>query len=180
MFTGLLICGSCGTTLSSMKSQWNNRWYCRKAHLDTSHPRPYKVSERKVMLWAQALLDGARTIVLSHGSLPDAGAVTARLADLDAKRERIVDMYADGTLTKPQRDSRLALLAADRAKTSASLDLTGPGLLSLRPSVDWDAPPAVVNKELKALWKSVVMNGGMFPHRAVWHPTDAWDEDGPR
>jgi len=56
MFTGLLICGTCGTTLSSMNSAWSVRYYCRVAHLDKSHPRPYTVSERKVMLWAQQAL----------------------------------------------------------------------------------------------------------------------------
>ncbi len=121
-----------------------------------------------------------RNFDITRGTLPDAGAITARLAELDAKRARIVDMYADGTIKdKVERDRRLGLLAADRAKTQASLDVTGPGTLGSSPFVDWSAPPAEISDALRKHWQYIVLNGGMLPKRAVWVPTDEWGEESP-
>ena len=178
MFAGLLHC-NCGSVLTSMPRKYSVGWYCPVAHRDSAHPRPYVVSETKVRAWAQVQLDAMRTIVLQRGTLPDAAAIQARLATLEEKRGRIVDMFADGTIDKVARDRRLGVLAGDIAKTKASLDVRGPGKFLMRPSVDWSLPPDEINDQLLTVWQWVVMNGGMMPKRAVWVPCDDWTEEGP-
>jgi Resolvase, N terminal domain len=180
-WTGLLHC-ACGTILTSMPrpaGHGNLAYYCRKAHTDSAHPRPYVVSGQIIQAWAEHELASMTRLVKERGTLPDAGAVQARLADLDTKRERIVDAFMDGTIDKPERDRRLGLLAADRARSQATLDVSGPGRLFNRPWVDWTLPPAEVNAAIRGLWSALILNGAMRPKRAVWVPTDDWGEDGP-
>lgn len=177
MFSGLLVC-KCGDTLTSMPRKGSVGYYCRRAHLDPSHTRPYVVSERKVLLWARAQLDSWRTLQ-RIADLPDATHVTAKLAELESKRERVLDMYADGTIAKVERDRRLGVITGDRHKVEAGLTAKDHTFAS-RVLVDWSSAPDDVNRAIRTLWQSISMNGGMMPHRAVWHPTEEWDEDGPR
>jgi DNA invertase Pin-like site-specific DNA recombinase len=179
LFTGLLRC-QCGQILTSMpRADASVGYYCRTAHLDSGHSRPYMVAETKIRAWAEDTLVDMRRIVIERGTLPDAGAIQARLAQLDAKRARYVEMYADGTITKAERDRRIALIAADRVKAQASLDVRGAGTLFLRPQVDWAADPATINDQLRQVWSAILLNGGMLPKRALWVPCEEWNEEGP-
>lgn len=181
IFTGLLKCGTDGSILTSMpRKDASPGYYCKLAHNDKRHPRPYVVAETKIIDWAERELADMRTLVLSRGTLPDAAAIQARLDELDAKRDRIVSMFADGTIERVERDRRLGTLAADRAKVQASLDVSGPQSLALRPSVDWSADPATINDSLRVLWSAIILNGAMLPKRAVWVPTEDYTEEGPQ
>ncbi len=52
LFSGLLVC-HCGQILSSMPRPGGRQvgYYCRKAHNDPTHPRPYVVSEAFILPW---------------------------------------------------------------------------------------------------------------------------------
>ena len=181
MFAGMLRC-QCGGTLTSMARPGARSvgYVCPNGRVQgTAVHGPYQVSEAKVLRWAEQQMNGMHTFVADHVALDGTEAITARLAELSEKRARIVDMYADGTIDKVERDRRIALVAAERARAQASLDVRTTGPASLRATVDWSADPAVVNTELCKWWQYIVLNGGMAPKRAVWVPTDEWGEEGP-
>ncbi len=54
----------------------------------------------------------------------------AKLAKVAAKRERVLEMYADGVIAKSERDGKLEAIATERAKLEAHAAAEAPGRLS--------------------------------------------------
>ena len=192
LFSGLLTC-HCDSPMSSMPRPGGRSvgYYCRAAHnnlrrgvplADRSapHPRPYVVSERFIRPWVMAEMAKSYTpTAVTYKD--DLGAMAKRMAELDAKRERIVDMYADGTLkTKPERDKRLAVIEVDRARLAASVT-TGRRVRTIRNvPFDWSRDPGMVNADLRDLWDHIVLGADLRPVRIAWRPTEDYGEEGPQ
>jgi hypothetical protein len=181
LFSGLLRC-HCDSPMSSMPRPDGRAvgYYCRAAHNNTAHPRPYVVSERFIRPWAEAIIaESYRRNASTLRDEADPGALAERTAELDAKRERVVDMYADGTLTKPERNKRLTAIEDDRARL-AKMVTTGRRVRTFRIApFDWARDPGVVNADLRDLWQRVELGADLRPVRAVWHPTEEYGEEGP-
>lgn len=182
MFAGLLRC-HCGETLTSMPRRGSIGYYCRSGHLaGVSMHGPYVVSEHKVRAWAQEQLDGWVNFVQERHNAPDAATMRERLADLDARRARILDMYEAGDIDRSERERRLARNTAERQRVESALDVTTTFVFQKEAIIDWTAKPAEINDRLRKVWQAVVMkrNGGMTPLRAVWVPIPGeYGEDGP-
>ncbi len=175
MFAGLLQCPhvhlhpASPAPLTSQPTKFNPRYLCRVGRFDPAHPRPYIVSEAKVLDWARAEVArlGQRLDATYADDLN--GTMAARVSALEAKRERILDMYADGDIDKAEKNRRLAAIDAEMP----ALQSTTRAVQSFRLKgfVDWDADPAEVNARLRELWQRVELDPvTMLPVRAVWAP----------
>jgi len=170
-FARLLACSECGTILTgsyNKKRQFTN-YYCRKART-TPHARG-NVGEPKLVAGIKAEADRAAIVVrrLLRGSPDDAG----RIAALAAKRSRVVDTYADGHIDKPERDRRLAAIAADESRLSARRWVSS---LRLPPDVAED-DPGRVNAYLRRLLVRVTVDLGNAATRgpSKWAPDLAFE-----
>lgn len=107
---GLLECGVCGRRLTGSRDSRSLmvRYQCHAGAIDERHGRGW-VSESVLLPAVAAEMSRALPIVKRRqvGNAAD----EARLAELAAKRARIVDMAADGVIDKADRDRRLAEVA---------------------------------------------------------------------
>jgi DNA invertase Pin-like site-specific DNA recombinase len=154
----LLRC-SCGRFLTGYHHKAGRivRYKCHAAETDSTHPRPYSLSESTILPWIMAeadrytlppeverdapgerdALEAQRVHVTRLALVPgvDLGTVTAQLAAID---------------------ERLAGLEDD-----AVIEEVGP--------IDWrDTPPAALNAQLRAYWRAVQLDEGMQPIEADW------------
>jgi DNA invertase Pin-like site-specific DNA recombinase len=171
LFSGLLVC-HCGRTLTSMPTKWGVRYYCRVAHFDASHARPYIVAESKVLKWAQAEVARLGKIVGLDYADVQAGA-TEKIAKFETRRERVLDMYESGDIDKAEKARRLAAIEAEMPAVESVRRIKS---ITLKGRIDWSGDPAAANGELRNLWRSVQMGPDMLPASAQWNiepPTDA-------
>jgi DNA invertase Pin-like site-specific DNA recombinase len=188
VFTGLIQC-ACGQTLTTQyrlrgkRGAWHrtdsSTYYCSKGLRDPRHPRPYTVSEPKLVRWAQETLTKRLGSFVSVKQGVTTEAAEMRLDALAAKRLRFIEQYADGILTKTERDQLLAQVADDQAQVRASLARRSVGKAVVWTAVDWNADPATINAALSTIWSRVVLNGGMYPRAILWVPCSEWGVEGP-
>jgi DNA invertase Pin-like site-specific DNA recombinase len=153
----LLHCPTCGTMLSGTRDRDGQRvrYSCR---LGTSLPHPrISVTESHILPAVRDELARLRTPDKVETSGDE-----AQRADLEAKRLRVIDLYADGVIDKPERDHRLAAvtdaLAAldDRRVVLAVPDVRG---------LDWTKPPRVLNELLRAVFERIDLDPATFQPR---------------
>ena len=158
VFYRLLRC-HCGRILSGAKRPNGAPIYrCINGASDPAHG-PKSVAETRVLVWARA--------EAAHLAVPgDDVAVNeeneAERRRLEAKRDRVVDAYVDGTIDKAERDRRLAKIDAAieaLARTAVVVDL---------PTIDWSWSPEAVNRVLRALWSEVRLDANLDPVQAEW------------
>jgi DNA invertase Pin-like site-specific DNA recombinase len=115
-FGGLMTCSTCGTTMTGSRDSRTGevRYYCHRAKV-VPHGRGW-VSEKIVLPVIEAESD--RAIVGFRRAQVGRPEDEARARALDEKRERIVDMAADGVIDKADRDRRLAEVDAEKSKLS--------------------------------------------------------------
>jgi hypothetical protein len=180
IFTGLLRCGHCGSRLSSMPRRSSVGYFCKVAHNDPRHPRPYVVAEPKVVACVRERLDSWRRLEVVNEQTDDTDRLRMALAKLAQNKDRIVEAFIDGTIDRAERDRRLATLANLRQRVEQEQQIaSGKRYLFMRPQVDWTKPPDEINTAIRSIWSSIVMNGTMLPKRAVWVPTGEYGEEGP-
>lgn len=116
--SGLMRCSVCGRRLSGSRDSRSLmvRYQCHAGALDPRHGRGW-VSE-SVLLPAFAHEMGRALPHITRRQVGDARDEKA-LAILAAKRERIIDMAADGVIEKAERDRRLTEVAQAESKLSA-------------------------------------------------------------
>lgn len=162
-----------GTTYSA-------RYYCRVANFDQSHPRPYIVAESKILPWAMETMKRdakPRLRAATRGKAPDPGAT---LDALDERRERFIEMRADGVITREELKRRLD--AIDAEMPALELGRRAGSVLSRmvaeREGIDWAGDPAEVNATLRNLLHHIELDAAtMLPIRAVWNVGEGpWDE----
>lgn len=194
LFTRLLRC-HCGHFMSPSSNEGARyRGYaCPKGHADASHPRPYYTSELKILPWVKDELRhwSAPVTLVEGGGAPN----TLQIAELAGRRERVIDNYEDGLISKPQRDERLAVIADEVERLESAARIAGQTafirwapnttsgsiagrswgsadegdeVTSVEPYVDWEEDPDDINATLRALWRYVQLGPDMRPVGAEW------------
>ncbi|HEY8869279.1 MAG TPA: recombinase family protein [Candidatus Limnocylindrales bacterium] len=165
IFAGLLVC-HCGDVLTSMPRAGSVGYYCRRAHSDPRHSRPYVVAEPKIRAWAEREATRFRPVD-ADGQPID----RVRLAEtsreerkaIDARRDRIMTMFERGDLDPSEYAARMDAIAADRT----ALD-DQERVATLPPGIDWTWSPASLNVALRALWHRIELGPDLRPVRAEW------------
>lgn len=164
----LLACGVCGTVMTPRRDPRSDMvvYECRTGRTGTKpHGRKW-VSEHLVMpAVAEAAAREWRLVTRreSRGSEAD----DRRAAQLEAKRERVLDQYAEGLYTKGQRDERLAAIAdeAGMLRTRRNvLRIKVPPVIVAEDGME-ASPDPVVNAYLRTLFRRVVVESMTEPAR---------------
>jgi DNA invertase Pin-like site-specific DNA recombinase len=159
----LLTC-PCGNTMTSMDRR-SPRVTCWRARHDPAHPRPHGISEARIL---DALKAEAARLRVPTDAVEMADDAEHQRAAIAEKRERIIDMFADGTIrTKADRDRRLATLDDDLDTLDAAQVV-----VAVPQSVDWTQPAATVNAILRAMWERVELGPDLMPARFLWRRTE--------
>jgi DNA invertase Pin-like site-specific DNA recombinase len=160
----LLTC-HCGNTMTAMDRR-SPRVTCYKARHDPEHPKPFGISEAKLLPALQA--EAARFRPPEAVEMP-ASDQEARAA-LATKREGIGDAYAAGAYgkvgsaeAKARLGDRLAELEDAETRLDAERVIT-----SIPAAVDWWWPPRAINAVLRALWSEVQLGPDLLPQRFTW------------
>jgi DNA invertase Pin-like site-specific DNA recombinase len=170
LFSGLLVCGApgCGQILSTMPRPGGRQvgYYCRKAHNDPTHPRPYVVSERFLLPWIRDEIARLRIVDPLTGEPIDAVALaTTNAAQRDAlaaEKARILRQNAKGYITDAELDAGMAAVAVE-------LDRLGVAEAVVNvPPVDWTWPVPELNAYLRAIVSRVDLGPDMRPVWAEW------------
>jgi DNA invertase Pin-like site-specific DNA recombinase len=150
--TRVLTCSVCNSVLSPSLDKRHRavRYSCRLAHV-TPHGRGW-VSEHRILPAVIVEAEHANFEVrrLQVGSREDEDA----LAALTAKRDRVIDMAADGVIDKPERDRRLGEVAEAESKLAVRRWVRR---ITLPPDVEHD-DPVKVNAYLRRIFERVVVD----------------------
>jgi DNA invertase Pin-like site-specific DNA recombinase len=144
-FNGFLACSLCGNPLYTHTSQ--DRYYicklngararakgqgCRNPYILASkvEPKVVEVFSRRIQS-KNAIAQIAEMYVAglqqpSGVAGVDAEASKALLAALQAKRERVMDAFFDGSISKPERDKRLKAIDSELSRISAMIETAIP------------------------------------------------------
>jgi DNA invertase Pin-like site-specific DNA recombinase len=159
MLAQLLRCPFCGATLTPNTAR--GQYYCRFGARDRdAHPR-YAVRERDLLPWVEA--EAARFIVpVDRVDLQERDA--RDVARIKAEREKVLDAYQAGAMT---RDSMLRRIEA--LDTRAAAVAVAESIVDVPPAIDWDGwEPRAINTYLRAIWDHVELGPDMRPIRASW------------
>ncbi len=158
----LLKCPHCGTILTPQRKHGRADWsvyFCGNARRDKAHPRPYAVSESKLLDWVKVEAAKFR----APGSVILAGA-DARRDELEEDRRRAGVAYNARAMSDEE-------FSAIVARIDAALDglETAEAAVAVPQAIDWQRwERGAVNAVLRALWKHVALDARMQPVRAVW------------
>jgi hypothetical protein len=149
--SGLLLCPSkgCGRILTSKPRTFGRQWYCPAAHVESSHARPYAISEARIM---PAIRDEA-----AHYRAPgteyaaDRSAQAAKLTDDLARIKRLAK---NGVLDEDEAASEASAIRAQLA----TLDQEA-GPVAIPQAISWTAPAPELNAWLRAVWPGGVKLG---------------------
>lgn len=166
LLAGLLRC-PCGTILTGRDGRQRRdygrqdyryvSYQCWRGRYDADHPRPYMVNETVLMPWIKA--EAAR---FRSPAAVEVGGDDGRRADLEAKRQRVVEAFMDLLIDKAERDRRLAAIADELANLDAVI-----GVVEV-PALDWSWPSEAINRVLRAYWHHVELGPDFRPVRAEW------------
>lgn len=148
----------CGGTLTPNVAR--GQYYCPRAKGNGGHGR-YNVTEASLMAWVH---DEAARLSIPFDVALSAEDAAAEVDAVDAKRQRVVESYLEGLISKPDRDARLAELDVQLDRIEARQQSQ-----SIPPSVDWGWTPDRVNATLRALWDHVQLDEQLRPVSAEWH-----------
>jgi DNA invertase Pin-like site-specific DNA recombinase len=148
----LLRCPTCGTRLTGTRDRDGRRvrYSCR---LGTSLPHErISVSEHLILPAIKAEVDRLRT--------PDRIEATtggeAAKAELEARRDRIIDLFEAGHIDRGDRERRLAAVNADLERIDARQ------VVLAVPQVDWTWEPRTLNRVLRALLDGIELDVATF------------------
>jgi len=159
-FSQLVRCSTCeakgvraGSKASTfLTGSWDKRrgevrYACSRART-VPHARGW-VNEAKLL--PVIVAEAARALPVEKRMQRGSAEDEAKLARLAAKRERIIDMAADGVIDKAERDRRLAAVAEDESKLTAVRWIRR---IALQPDIA-DGDPSTVNAYLRRLFTHV-------------------------
>jgi DNA invertase Pin-like site-specific DNA recombinase len=158
VFAQLVACPFCGTTMTP--NTHRGQLYCRFGARDRrTHPR-YSVTEAALLPAAKA--EAARFRLPTQ--VESAAADEAKVAALDGKRERVLDLYVSGLLDKADRNRRLAAIEYQRTALDAQKRV-----VAVPTAIDWESwPPEQINAVLRTFWSRVELRDDMTLARFVW------------
>jgi DNA invertase Pin-like site-specific DNA recombinase len=149
----------CGNTMTPMDRR-TPRVTCWRGRHDPEHPKPVGISEAKLLPALKAEAARLRVPVEAVQMVDEAD---TRREAIAAKRERVIDLYADGLIDKAERTVRLGRLDDELDTLDAAKVV-----VRVPDAVDWTQAPAVVNAVLRALWERVELGPDLMPERFVW------------
>jgi hypothetical protein len=152
----LLIC-PCGQVMTGMDKR-SPRYTCYRAKHVPDHSRPYGISEPKLMPWIKEEAARLRTpdlVEMAQRDEQKRGALTGR-------RQRILDNYEDGHVTRVQRDAKLTVVDDELDRLDRRTHIVAV------PEIDGDWPPGKVNEVLRSMWSHVQLDEQLHPIRAEW------------
>jgi DNA invertase Pin-like site-specific DNA recombinase len=169
LFSGLLICGApgCGQIMSTMPRPGGRQigYYCRKAHNDPAHPRPYVVSERFVLPWIR---DEIEHVDLGGDSLATAAENAAQRVNLAAQLDRANELYIAGRIGRERYDAEAAAVTAALNGLGSAETVQDLGDLSDL----WTWAPRDTNATLRAILERVNLAPDLrplpWPEGFVW------------
>ncbi len=154
-FSGLLRC-YCRAIMGQTTSNQAPKYRCPNGVADPSHPRPYVVSEWRLLPAIRAEADRLRA---PANVVELAAADTSQRAALEAKRQRWIEQYGEGLIDKTERDRRLAVIG----EAEDALDATR-ALVAVPSRIDWTwTPPNEINAALRAMWERVELGPDLMP-----------------
>lgn len=137
-------------------------YLCWRSRHDADHPRPVKVAEAQILPWVQA--EAARFRIPEAVEMADAiEDDQARREELLGRRQRIIDNYEDGLISREERAAKVA--AVDDELERIEMAST---VVDIPQAVDWSWPPDAINAYLRALWDGVELGLDLRPVRALW------------
>lgn len=158
-FARLLRCPTCGTYLTGSTSKGQPRYVCSN-YAAMPHER-ISISERQIL---PAIEAEAARLRVPGDTLDWAEGSADRHADLDAKRTRVIDMYAEGLITdKADRDRRLVAIEDERATIIDERVMT-----AIPNAINFDWPVQELNASLRAIWTQVDLDANLLPVSAEW------------
>lgn len=167
-FVRLLVCSECGSYLTTNRRRYRtadgewHRWtgyVCQGAKKLPEHSRPIQVSEAAVMRWAQGEVALLR---VPYDELERRETAGREREDLDARRERVLDMIEAGTITRTEAEPRLVRIAHDLAAVETRV------MIQDIPEVHWDWPAAKLGPVLAAIFESVTVDIAAATFAATW------------
>jgi DNA invertase Pin-like site-specific DNA recombinase len=177
-FSGLLRCPHAdlhpGTPiLTTGGTAWGPRYLCRSARVMADHPKPYIVSEAKVLEWAKveiARFGKHWDVAFVNVSAANSG----QIVKLERRRKAVIENFEDGDISRDEKKLKLAKIDATLTTlepASRAIRRVDMGKLRLRSAIDWDLPPGEVNARLRELWDHVELDPEtLLPVKAVYHP----------
>jgi hypothetical protein len=150
----------CGRFLTASRVNGGEAVYrCHAAPMLPDHG-PSRLRESAIL---PAIMAEAARFRVPGDVVEQDAANDAERGKLAAKRDRIIDLAADGVIDKPERDRRLAVVDEQLA---AIVDV--PTLVDIPQAIDWTWPPEKVNAVLRALWDHVELGADMAPVSFAW------------
>lgn len=164
LFARLLRCPYCHKPLTGQSTEGRRRYGCSNYN-GAPHGR-ISIAESKVLPWIKAeaarLRIPAETGPGEDWDVQFEGNATAERAELEAARERWIEQYGEGLITKALRDARLRTIDEKAAELDAA-----DRIVHLEP-IDWSKTPEAVNKALRGIWDHVELGSDLMPIRAEW------------
>lgn len=153
----LLICPTCGKYLTGSNGSRHNgsrRYYKCSATERMPHPRT-SVYEKHVLPWVRERMTG---YVLPGRAVDN----SVKRREIDEKRSRMADLYADGLIDRTELAKRVAPLIRELQ----AIDATE----SAPETIDWEAEPSVINHQLRKLIAGISLNPDFTPRALLRHP----------
>jgi DNA invertase Pin-like site-specific DNA recombinase len=169
LLSGLLRC-SCGTVLTPARDTHRLAtgqmteyvsYLCWRGRTAPDHPKAIKVSEKSLMPWIR---DEAARLQLPTNAVESTGD-PARQDELLARRQRVVDNYEDGLISREDRADKVALIDAELERLST----VSAAVMTVPAAIDWSWPEDRVNSVLRALWDHVNVDDQLRPTSAQWN-----------
>jgi DNA invertase Pin-like site-specific DNA recombinase len=159
LFSGLLLC-PCAYVMVQTTSNAAPKYRCPIGVANPNHPRPYMISEAKLI---EPMKAEAARLRVPADRVELAAVDEAKRAALEAKRERWIEQSGEGLIERAERDRRLAAIDAEIVALDAAQIV-----VDVPQAVDWTQPPGIVNSVLRALWERVELGPDLMPERFVW------------
>jgi DNA invertase Pin-like site-specific DNA recombinase len=163
--SGLLVC-PCGQIMSSMPRPGGRSvgYYCARAHTDRNHPRPYVISEAKLMPAIQA--EAAHLVIPGDSVELEAPSGTEE-GDLHGRLDRANDLFIAGEISRERRDREVAGVTETLARLQYAADLRRTH------EIDWNWDGAELNRHLSVIWSEIRLDANLhplpFPGGFQWH-----------
>jgi hypothetical protein len=160
--SGLLVC-HCGTRMGQTTSRAAPKYRCPAGVADPNHPRPYMISEDRILPAVKAEAAHLRPSQWRIATDSQDG----DLERLSVERSNVIDYGVRGRIDDDEVDRRLAAIDARIAELHqrAAVDAAA----SMIPdAIDWSAPPAIVNQALRAMFSEIELGADLMPVRYGW------------
>jgi len=163
-FARLLRCSECGSLLTGHADDAGRvRYYCHQGVV-RPHGRA-TVNESSIIASVGAELDHLVLVVkrVNIGSTDD----DVKLAELDARRTRIIQNFEDGDITRDVKKAKLDDIADEESKLAATKWIRK---ITMPPAIDGD--PKLVNAYLRRVFASITVDMRTPGHRGVSMPVN--------